>query len=108
MFNDKEKSYFGGLGSAKPEAKKPAVEAGDGDEKPVATVTVHAKPEGGHMFRHDAHDGMPPEEHDSVAELAKELEEKYGEDKTEEAEEHVSPGVHRKAGDYLNKIVGGE
>lgn len=109
MFQGKDKDYFDGPGS-KPAPvqaeKKPAMNDQDGDEaKPVATITVHKKPEGGMSFKHDAGDGMPADEAGSVADLAKMLEEKYGEDNVEDAEEKVAPGVHEKAGDYLSKAM---
>lgn len=100
-----EQSYFDGPGEAKKApvmaAKKPAMEA----DAPIATIAVHKNPKGGVMFKHDEQDGMPPDEHNSVAELAKALDEKYGEGATDEAEEKVSPGVHEKAGNYLEKMT---
>ena len=109
MMTDK-KNYDFGSGPAQPKPKpapknETALSPEEKDE-PVGTVTIHKKPEGGYKFKHDQHDGMPADEHESVTDLAKSLEEKYGEDQTEQAEEHVSPGVHEKAGGYLEKALG--
>jgi hypothetical protein len=103
------KGYFDGPGGKPPVAKKvpmakPSDKDGD-EQQPVATISVKKNADGGHTFSHDAQDGMPSDDYNSVAELAKGLEEKYGEDKVEDAEEKVSPGVHQKAGDYLSKAI---
>ena len=98
--------YFDGPGG-KPETAQPAMKPEDKPkDEQVGTVKVFKKADGGHRFEHDQQDGMPADEHESVADLAKSLEEKYGEDKMEDAEEKVAPGVHEKAGDYLSKAIG--
>ena len=106
MFKGKGEDYFGMSGDS-PEPKKAPITTpsdNDGDEKPVATITVH-KGADGMKFKHDEGDGMPADEYNSLDELVKGLEEKYGADKVEQAEEKVAPGVHEKAGSYLEKAM---
>jgi hypothetical protein len=106
--------YFSG-GIAAPE-KKPAPIAAkapakdDGDEG----VTIHVSKKAGKLHTSiDKHDGLPADEmdhdnaKDAVAAHASALEEKFGEGPTENAEEKVAPGVHKKAGGYLEKMQGG-
>ena len=107
---------FGEIGKPKMEEKpkeKPVMKSGEGEADGDEGVTVHVHKKGGkYHSKVDKHDGFPPDEmdHDSAdeahAEMAKALEEKYGEGPTEEAEEKVAPGVHEKAGNYLEKARG--
>ncbi len=107
--------YFGGIAAP---AKKPAPIAepkgaaepkDDGDEG----VTIHVSKKAGKLHTSiDKHDGLPADEmdHDSakdaVAAHASALEEKFGEAPTEQAEEKIAPGIHKKVGGYLEKMQG--
>ena len=92
----------------KPE--KPAVQEKKGE--PVADevhIHISKKPEGGYHSRMETGDELGPDEsdHKSLAEAhaaaAEALEQKFGEKAVEEAEEEISPGIHKE----VEKKLGG-
>jgi hypothetical protein len=116
MFKGKAGEYFDGVGGAEPkeDAPKPKAE-GKPMEEGGKHLTIHVQDKGGKLHSSiDKHDGYPADEmdHDSPddakAAHAQAMEEHFGEQPTEEAEEKIDPGIHKKVGNYLARTQMGQ